>query len=139
MRSGAERDCGPVTTSGRVESGVLAEWRAVTRGRDRAALVAMPVLICGVLLTGCADCLGERELESDLKGQLSIGAPRAVVERALAGTGLNWTYTDFMRRYNTTVRDPERCGQWVALSVYIHLDESERLRDVEVFRSYTMP
>ena len=90
-------------------------------------------------LYGCSDCFRQAEMNSYLSSNLQIEAPRNEIELVLNATGLHWSYDDLLKRYNTTVRDPKRCGEWRAVEIYVHLDDEERFTRFELFESYTMP
>ena len=105
----------------------------------KAIKSVMMVLLTLHFAQGCADCLNTNEVRTLLNKRLKVGDTRQEIEAVLKDIGFSWTYTDFLKRYNTTLRDEKRCGAYQAISVYIKLDESERLKEIEVFGSYTMP
>ena len=87
--------------------------------------------------TGCLD-VKEKEVKKLLNSNLSIGDSREQVEIALKNIDIEFSYDKYSNRYQATIWD-ERCGPYQALSVYIVLNESEKVSDIKVFKSYTMP
>lgn len=99
----------------------------------------LAILLVAFSLQACSGgCLKTKEVKNLLNSKLSIGDTRERVEMALKVIDIQFTYDKFQNRYQATVRD-ERCGQFQAISVYLSFDESEKLSEIKVFESYTMP
>ena len=99
------------------------------------------LLLLTPLLTACnAGCLDvkEQKVKNLLNSSLSIGDSREQVGRALKNIDIEFSYDKYSNRYQATIWD-ERCGPYQAISVYIILDESEKVSEIKVFKSYTMP
>jgi len=56
----------------------------------------------------------------------------------LKDVDIKFSYDKYQNQYYSTIRD-ERCGPYQAISVNISFDESEKLSEIKVFESYTMP
>lgn len=106
-------------------------------------------LFCTLLasyLTACnAGCLDvkEKEIKNILNSRLNIGDSREQVEQSIKNIDINFSYHEYSvyggsNRFEATIRD-ERCGPYQSLGVHIVLDESEKVSEIKVFKSYTMP
>lgn len=79
-----------------------------------------------------------KEVRNLLNSKLSIGDTRERVEKAIEDIGIQFSYDKYQDQYYSTIRD-ERCGPYQAISVSLSFDESEKLSEIKVLESYTMP
>lgn len=85
----------------------------------------------------------ENEIKKQINSRLSIGDSREQVEDALKNINIAFSYHEYSdyggsNRYEATIRD-EQCGPYLSLGVYIVLGKSEKVSEIKVFKSYTVP
>lgn len=76
----------------------------------------------------------EKEVKALLNQTLTIGDSRSQVEEKLKTIDIEFSYDRFQNRYQATVTG---CGKFEALSVYLSLDDENKLSKIDVAKSYT--
>ena len=101
-------------------------------------LVVLSIIFFSFSCNVNGDCLNKDGVKKMLFNEMQLGASREAIEMALNNMGINFSYDRFRERYQITLRD-DGCSEFKAISVYIHLDKSQKLSKIQVFESFTMP
>ncbi|MEW6401337.1 MAG: hypothetical protein AB1649_06020 [Chloroflexota bacterium] len=97
------------------------------------------------------NCLPTNEVKDRLNRQLHVGDTREKIEAVLKDIvsaydrrppeedrgGKYFNYVEFVKRYSTTIRDEPGCGSLQGISIFIYLDDQDRLSRIEVSEFYT--
>ena len=97
------------------------------------------MLIFLLFISGCSEnCLSKKEKEVTelLHSNFSIGDSFEEVKSSINNIDISFSYNEYVNRFNTTVRG---CGKYGAISVLIIFDDENKLSEIKVFKSYTMP
>ncbi len=112
--------------------------RTAGRGFRASALIILTAWGLAACAMGCP--LDADAVREQLNSQLNVGDSREKIEAVLTSEGIGGSYDQWSHRYQTTIRDEERCGvlsMYKAISVYLYLDDKGRLSRIEVSESYT--
>src|SRR5665213_1093635 len=106
----------------------------------RLSSMTISIIIASTLLAHGEDCMKPKteEIRNLLRRELWLGDTREKVENVLKNAGIAFEYDRFLNRYQSTIAD-SRCGPYVAITVYVNFDSSEKMSKVDVFESYTVP
>lgn len=97
-----------------------------------ALLLAVALSIAGC---GCDRSVFDKVRRS-IETEIKTGDRRDKVESVLEKVGAHYGYDDSQSRYQANFFDDD-CGDRIALSIYVNLDEKGRVSNVEMFKSYT--
>jgi hypothetical protein len=89
-------------------------------------------------LAGCGSCM-HRELartRSFLGAELKPGDPREKIEEVLRKAGVAYVYDGYVNRYEGGIR-ADRCRDYSMISVYVNLDSSQRMSQIEIREIFT--
>jgi hypothetical protein len=100
--------------------------------KSLALLLAIALSIAGCSCDRSVFDKARRSIETEIKA----GDGRDKVESVLEKVGANYGYDDFQNRYQANFFDDD-CGDWIALTIYVNLNEKGVVSNVEMFKSYT--
>jgi hypothetical protein len=106
---------------------------------SRPLSVKSPALLLAVALC-IAGCSCDRsvfdKVKHSVEAEIKAGDGRDKVESVLERVGANYGYDDSQSRYQANFFD-DGCGDWIALTIYVNLNEKGVVSNVEMFKSYT--
>jgi hypothetical protein len=106
-------------------------------GKSKTARFLIAIAV--TLLISCrdADETSRARVESELRSRLAVGDTSEKIERVLKEKNIPFSFDRFSSGYQARIDPKEKSKIPRVISVWIHVDQTGRLTNIDVHNSYT--